>query len=64
METQPVQLSSTEEERRRRFLEGANEEFACLRADPAAWAQEIAERQEWDTTLLDGLTDEKPTSIP
>lgn len=58
MENQPAEHSSTEEERRRRFLEAANEEFARLRADPVAWAQELAERQEWDTTLLDGLKDE------
>lgn len=41
--------------RRQRFLEGLNADFAALRSHPAAWADEEAERQEWDATLPDGL---------
>lgn len=44
--------------RRRRFLESANADYARLRADPAAWADELAERQLWDATLADGLHDD------
>lgn len=41
--------------RRQRFLEGLNADFAALRSDPAAWADEDAERRAWDATLADGL---------
>lgn len=44
-----------EEERRRRFVEAANADYAALQAHPAAWAELEAERKLWDTTLLDGL---------
>ena len=38
-----------------RWLEGLNEEFARLRADPQAWAEELEERRAWDVTLVDGI---------
>lgn len=41
--------------RRRRMLELANERYAALRADPAAWEDEQAERRQWEHTLADGL---------
>jgi predicted transcriptional regulator len=41
--------------RRQRFLEGLNADFAALRANPEAWAEELAERELWDATLSDGL---------
>ncbi len=44
-----------EEYGRKRFLEGANEDFAALRADPVAWREEQQERRAWDATLADGL---------
>jgi predicted transcriptional regulator len=44
--------------RRQQFLEGLADDFAALRADPKAWAEELAERAEWDTTLADGLQDD------
>ena len=44
--------------RRQRFLDECNEAYARLKADPAAWAEEQAERAEWDKTLPDGLEDE------
>lgn len=41
--------------RRRRFLEEVNRSYAALRRDPKAWAEELAERELWDSTLADGL---------
>lgn len=35
------------------FLDGLAEDFAALRADPEAWAEEQAEREAWDVTLAD-----------
>jgi len=29
------------------FLSGLAEDFAALRADPLAWAEELAEREAW-----------------
>lgn len=43
------------EQARQQFLEGANADYARLRRDPAAWADELTERQLWDQALLDGL---------
>jgi hypothetical protein len=39
----------------RQFWVAVNAGYAALRADPAAWAEEEAERSVWETTLLDGL---------
>jgi hypothetical protein len=41
--------------RRKLFFEGLKEDYAALRADPEAWAEELAERKLWETTLMDGL---------
>lgn len=41
--------------RRQAWLKGVNDDFIALRANPELWAQELAERAEWDCTLLDGL---------
>jgi hypothetical protein len=41
--------------RRKLFFEQLNAGYAALRADPHAWAEELQERQLWDTTLMDGL---------
>ena len=41
--------------RRRLFFEQLNAGYAELRADPEAWAAHLAERKEWDVTLMDGL---------
>lgn len=46
---------SDEERRRREFLAAYNAAYAALRADPEAWARELAERAELDGTLADGL---------
>lgn len=47
-----------EDYRRARFLEGLNEDFARLRADPEAWREELDERAAWDETIADGLEPE------
>jgi hypothetical protein len=41
--------------RRKLFFERLNAGYAELRADPKAWAEHLAERQLWDSTLMDGL---------
>jgi arsenate reductase-like glutaredoxin family protein len=41
--------------RRQRFLDESNRAFAALRANPATWKTEQAEREAWDVTLADGL---------
>ncbi|MGH2560478.1 MAG: toxin-antitoxin system protein [Thermomicrobiales bacterium] len=56
--TQSLLDQLVEEERRRRILDAANADFAAMRADPDAWAEELAERQLWDQTLADGMDDE------
>jgi hypothetical protein len=48
--------------RRKVFFEGLTADYAALKADPEAWADELAERKLWDATLMDGLEpDEKWT---
>jgi hypothetical protein len=44
--------------RRETFLDQANAAYAKLRKDPKAWQQELAERAEWDGTMMDGLSKE------
>lgn len=41
--------------RRQRMLMALNDAYAALQADPAAWNDLEAEREEWDVTLNDGL---------
>ncbi len=50
-----VAAQATECYRRKLFLARMNEEYAALRADPEAWAEELETRQEWEATLSDGL---------
>ena len=38
------------------FFDQINAGYAELQADPNAWAEHVAERKEWDTTLMDGLS--------
>ena len=40
---------------REHFLQMANAAYAQLRADEATWQAVVAERDEWDATLSDGL---------
>jgi hypothetical protein len=50
--------ASTREAERRAFIHGVVSDFAALRADPKAWAEELAEREAWNATNSDGLEDE------
>lgn len=45
--------------RRKLFIEAVNAGYAALRADPQAWADELAERKLWEATLMDGLDPEE-----
>jgi hypothetical protein len=49
--------------RRQWFFETANEAYARLRNDPAAWADWQSELAAWDATLMDGLEDEPPFEL-
>ena len=51
---QAVVVQAVETLRRQRFWEEVNAAYAALKADPAAWAEELAERAAWDCTLVDG----------
>jgi predicted transcriptional regulator len=51
---QDILGKAVEEYRRKRFLDGLNEDFARLREKEDLWAEEIAERTLWTATLLDG----------
>lgn len=45
--------------RRQCIFQQANAAYAALRSDPKAWAEELAERQEWEGTLGDDLAEAK-----
>lgn len=45
--------------RRQCIFAQANAAYSALRSDPEAWAEELAERREWEGTLADGLTEAK-----
>ena len=55
---QTIVAQAVEQYRRRRFLEGLNQDFKALREDEQAWQEELAERALWDSTLLDGVETE------
>ena len=56
---QSVLADAVERYRRERFLAQCNADYARLRQDDEAWAEELEERAAWDATLLDGLEDEE-----
>lgn len=41
--------------RRKVFFEQLRADYVALKADPEAWAEELAERKLWEATLMDGL---------
>ena len=43
--------------RRQIFLQKANVAFESLRKNPKAWKDELKEREDWDSILLDGVKD-------
>ncbi len=53
-----VVARAMEEYRRKRFFDALNADYAAMRADPQAWAEELAEREAWDVTLADGLEED------
>ena len=55
---QAVLDEAIEQYRHGTFFRDLNESYVRLQADPEAWKQELAERQEWDSILMDGLTSE------
>jgi phage shock protein A len=55
---QDVLDQAIEDYRRQVFLRQLSQDFAKLRSDPELWQEELAERQAWDVTLMDGLDDE------
>lgn len=46
---------AVEQYKRRRFLEGLNDDFARLKQDPDAWQHELDERRVWDSALTDDI---------
>ena len=52
-----ILCKALEEYRRKRFFDTLDEAYAALRANPKAWADELADRAAWDTTIGDGLDD-------
>lgn len=58
-EPMPVILAKAVEVfRRQTFLKRLAGDFATLRGDKRAWAEEVAERKAWEATLADGLEDD------
>lgn len=54
--------NAVEEYRRKLFFEGVDRDFATLKANPEAWAEELEERRLFENTLMDGLdSDERWT---
>lgn len=53
-----IVAEAIEELRRKQFFRELHESFAALRNDPKAWKEELAERELWDKTLMDGLEDD------
>ena len=54
---QSVLDRALEQDRRQRFLRAANADFSALRQDAKSWKQELREREQWEETLADGLSD-------
>jgi hypothetical protein len=55
-----VLAKAVEAYRRQAFLEGVNADFAALRSDRRARAEEQSERAAWDATLADDLQGDAP----
>ncbi len=54
---QGVLEQAIEDYRRKCLLQRANAGYAALRSDPPSWAEERAERAQWESTLSDGIDD-------
>jgi hypothetical protein len=55
---QAVLDQALERYRREKFLRAANADFAALKRDTEAWAQELGERELWEQTAADGISGE------
>ena len=55
---QTIIEQAVEQYRRRRFLEGLNQDFKTLKEDTQFWQEELEERELWDKTSLDGVENE------
>jgi hypothetical protein len=55
---QAVLSKAIDEYRRQVFFNQADQAYARLKNNPELWQEELAERQAWDVTLLDGIEDE------
>ena len=55
---QTVLDDAMEHYRRDIFFRELDQDYARLQANPEAWQKELAERQLWDTTVMDGLEKE------
>lgn len=53
-----VVAKAIEEYKRVLFFDDLDTAFTRLKTDPAAWADEKAERAESETTLMDGIRDD------
>jgi hypothetical protein len=51
-----VLAKAVEAYQRQRFLKGLNADFAALRDNRPAWAEEQAERTAWGATIVDNIT--------
>jgi predicted transcriptional regulator len=54
---QQVLERAVENYRRQQFFAELDAAYERLQADPVAWAEELAEREELEGTLADGLDD-------
>jgi hypothetical protein len=55
---QSVLDQAIERYRRERFLCAANADFADLKQDSKSWKDELRDRELWEQTLADGLSEE------
>ena len=55
---QSVLDRALERYRRERFLHAADADFAALKQDATSWKQELRERELWEQSLPDGLSEE------
>lgn len=54
---QAVLDKAIENYRRHIFLMQANQAFAALRQNEELWCEELAERELWDQTIADGVSE-------
>jgi hypothetical protein len=55
---QDVIEQAVKEYKKKKFFEDLNAGYTRLQMDPEAWAEEEAERKDWDVTIPDGLEDD------